>query len=244
MCAAVGRGRDQRGARSGSRRQRRSDAAFPNEDAHLVRRVDLGEFDVGVFGKHLMPLEGRAEPQEPLVGRQLPQYHALRVAEVHDDGLERLAGGDDRDLPEIARQSHRGAKRRPPLPRADARQPFGSRRRLNREFRLGMVQQRPKAPHAVAGHLGRAAVGIEELHRRAAGRRRVHDQAVCANAGVPITDLAGEPIERDVRHGGLLDVEEIVAVGVGFDEAHAEVICDRMRADASPTDGRSDAAGR
>src|SRR5438093_983925 len=70
--AAVGRGRDQRGARSGSRRQRRSDAAFPNEDAHLVRRVDLGKFDVGAFGKHLMPLEGRAELQEPLVGRQLP----------------------------------------------------------------------------------------------------------------------------------------------------------------------------
>ena len=58
-------------------------------------------------------------------------------------------------------------------------------------------QQRREAADAVARHLGAAAVGVEQPHRRAVRRRLVEDQAVGADAGVPLAQLARERVERD-----------------------------------------------
>ena len=49
--AAVRRGRHRRRRRAGARRRGRADAALPDQDAHAIRRLDLGELDVGAGRK-------------------------------------------------------------------------------------------------------------------------------------------------------------------------------------------------
>ena len=71
-------------------------------------------------------LERRAQPVKTLVGRLRAEHDALRVAEVHDDRVHGFAGGVMRDLLDVRRQPHRGAKRRAHASRRPAVSPvFG-----------------------------------------------------------------------------------------------------------------------
>ena len=91
-----------------------------------------------------------------------------------------------------------------------------------RPLRVARAHQDRREPaQSVARQLGRAAVGVEELHRRAQRRRRVHDQPVGAYTAMPIAEAAG----RGRQIGGFnrlgIDVEKVVAVGVRLGEGRS-----------------------
>ena len=75
---------------------------------------------------------------------------------------------------------------------------------------------RGETSQAIPGHLREAAVGVQERHRGSVRRAGVHDEAVRADARVPIAKLPRQAVEWDPVDRVPLDVEEIVAVGVGL----------------------------
>ena len=58
-------GRDRGRARARTRRLGRTDAALPDQDAHQVRRLDLGQLDVRAFGKVRMHGQRRRDRVQP-----------------------------------------------------------------------------------------------------------------------------------------------------------------------------------
>ena len=165
---------------------------------------------------------------------------ALRVADVHHRRLERFAGDDDGELAKGRRQPHRGPKRLARAGSPDPRQRLVARFGVDGHIRFGgwassRRSRRAKRADAVPRHLGAAAVGVEQPHRRAVRRRLEDDQAIGADARVALAQLARQPIERHAVNTGLLDVKEVVPVGVRLrksDHTYAP-ISGRTRADAS-----------
>ena len=221
-------GGDRRRARPGARRLGGADAALPDANPHAVRRFDHRKLDVGAIGKRRMVFERRTQPRKPLVVGQRAQHDALRVA----DGQHRR-----RQRSRPARRA--GARRcrwaapsrrqtgttRPTRPRAPAAwtRPSSRRRRLaivsrpvRRQSRATMRRQ---ASQPVAGQLRRAAVGVEQLHRRALRRERVENQPVGADAAMAVAEPAAPtPPDRQPRQLGGGHVQEVVAVGVRLGE--------------------------
>src|SRR6185295_14322629 len=99
-------------------------------------------------------------------------------------------------------------------------------------------QQRGQGPHTVPRYLRAAAVRIEQLHRRAGGGAAVDDQAVGADAGVPLAYLARERGERHALDVAPVDVEKVVAVGVRLGESNHVVVSAFRR--TSELDSRAD----
>ena len=91
--------RNKRCTRTGSRRRRWTDPAFPDANPHSIRRFDDGEFDIRPVGKRRVTLDRRAKAFEPLVGRQRTKQDGLRVADVEDHQWNRLLIDRDRELP-------------------------------------------------------------------------------------------------------------------------------------------------
>ena len=159
-----------------------------------------------------------------LVGRLRAQHDALRVAEVHDDGVDGFVGDHQRRLPEIGGKAHGRAKRWMAGRSVDLRDTFDAGDGFDVDDAVGAIvatqQERGQSAYTVSRHLGMAAVGVVQTHRCACVRVTEHDQAVGADSGMPVAHLTREGAQRATLDVTFLHVEEVVAVGVGFGEFH------------------------
>ena len=87
-CAPEARGgrRDQRRAGRRAAGERQPDPALPDPRPTASRRLDLGEGDVGLLGKHRMDLDPRAQPAASIAARSGDEEHRVRIAHVDDCG--------------------------------------------------------------------------------------------------------------------------------------------------------------
>jgi hypothetical protein len=170
-------------------------------------------------------LEQTTEAREALAVGQRAQQYALRVAHVENDRAERLARHLDLDLPDRRRDPHRHPEGLARSFAGDAREVFRAGLGLDREPGVDAwvvpERQRPESPDPVAGHFGTAAIGIEQPHRHRIPGPLVDDEAIGADAGVPIAHLARERIECGVPDLGSLHVQKVVAVGMCLCESHS-----------------------
>jgi hypothetical protein len=196
---------------------------------HAIGRIDLRELDVGALRKGRVALERPAERAR--TARRRAAGRAPRIADCPPTGRRRARGSPATSrsttrrscgCPIDARKTKRGSARSTSV--SGRRPGIG----LDRDLRaLGITcdgcasrsnHDGGKAAEAVARELRRAAVGIEEAHAGALGRRLVDDEAVGPGAAVAVAEAPRERGEIGATHLVLRDVEEVVAVGVGLDE--------------------------
>src|SRR5258707_14511541 len=84
--AAVGGRRHCGGRRAGARGGRWADTAFPDQNPHAIRCLDLRELDIGPCWKRRMRRQRRTESIESIGVRQRTENHALRVSDREDRG--------------------------------------------------------------------------------------------------------------------------------------------------------------
>ena len=230
--AAVRRRGDRGRAGSGPRRLRRPHAPLPDENAHAVGPLHLDERHVGPGRKRGMTRQPRAEPAEPFGVERRRQHHALRVAHRQHHCRHLLAAHVQRLLPQVSRRAHRRAegeargRGRQQLEPPDAgvgrdgELGAGRRRPLARPCARGPArgENRPQAPHAVAGDLGVTPVGVGQRHLRPVRGAPVADQPVGAEAARPVAGGAGQGRRVGARDLPGIHEQEVVAVGVRLDE--------------------------
>jgi hypothetical protein len=218
-----------RGTRAGTRRLGRTHAALPDPDAHPIRRVDLRKLDVRAVREDRMALQRGSHSREALFVGQGSEQDALRVADGEDGRPHLLAAGVDRGGPQVRGETHAGPEGEPGARAVDERQrartsvgrdhDLRSRHDLRRVAAVPDDDRRQRA-HPVARELGRAAVGIEQPHRRALGREVVQDQPVAAGAPVAVAQAPGRGGQVARAEIAAAHEEEVVPVRVGLGQLH------------------------
>ena len=204
----------------------RADAALPDQDADAIRRVDGRKLDVRARREVRMHRQPRREAMQALLG-DLAEHDALRVADAQGDGVDECSADVDRFPGDLLGPAHRGAKGITAARDLQQLEPLHPGLGLDLDGAAGgqsLLRGQPggKAADAVARDLRAAAVGVEQVHRGAAGPWFERDQAVGADATVAIADVARETgTIADRRQLAAVDQEKVVAEGVGFDQLHA-----------------------
>jgi hypothetical protein len=89
------------GAGARARRFGRTDAALPNQDAYVVRRLDGRQFDIGAFGKKRVHGERPGNCVQTRLGRGT-EHDTLRISDAQYRRGDRGAIDVERLLPQFA----------------------------------------------------------------------------------------------------------------------------------------------
>ena len=216
----------------------RPGAALPHAQPDAARRQDLGEADVGAFGKQGVVLQARTEFRYRHARKVGHEERRVRVAHA---GRRRISHRPRREV-EVQRV-HRPRQRdvvpaEPRRPHIDAHPPVGER--LRRQVAGGGAndlgappglarQQIGHAAGGVAAGPGLGTVGIADAHEGigvGVCRRRLDgDELVAAHAGAPVGDRRGAPGGQAERTGAFVEHDEVVAAAMHLEEArHGEGI--------------------
>ncbi len=172
-----------------------------------------------------MVLERGAEPPVACLVERRLEHDALRIAHAKHDGLDERASDVDVSpaltsvgWPMAARQTTRGGSHDSTstcLSPASVRITIdGGAGRPSR--RRGPASHGREAAHAVARHLGEAAVSVVQPHLGAVTGPPEQDQPVGAGPGVARAQLAGKGRTVGPAEVVGLEIQEVVAVRVGL----------------------------
>jgi hypothetical protein len=153
------------------------------------------ELDVGAGWKYWMRSECRPQPIESIEIRQWTKHDALRVADFEERGRHGFANHRDAGLTQICRLPHPRSKCVALAFTCQQMERLGTRVGFNRHCRpwskiLSPRDESREASQAVPRQLRPAAVGVEELHRRAAIVKRVEQQPIGTDAVMAVADGA------------------------------------------------------